>query len=182
MPRMPLRVLLAAAAVLALAPAAAARAADTTVVADPAAEQVAALGGTLVWVSGKFGSQTLMQRLGDGSAAQVPGTPTARSYPSIDLGRNVEGDVVLTYLQCRTPSHCTALRDDLGGHHHGIHRPRGCQWATVPAIWRARTAYGLACRRSVRSGLFVKKVGSPARRLRRPKDAVKFGSDFISAV
>ena len=67
MPRSLLTSLLAA-ALLALP--ATASAADTLVVPDPAAQQITALDGTVVWVSGKFGHQKLMQR-----------SPTARSPP-----------------------------------------------------------------------------------------------------
>jgi hypothetical protein len=134
----------------------------------------------VVWVSGKFGSQSL--KMADGSA--VPGVPVARSYPSIDLGVDVEGDLVLTYLQCATPGRCVALRDDLHGHHAGIKglRPAGCTWSAAPAIWRARMAYGLDCKSSKTTGLYVKKVGSSPHRLRLPKDAVKFGARHISSV
>ncbi len=55
-----------------------AAAADTVVAPDPAAEQVTALGGTLVWVSGDFGEQKLMQRDSNGIAG-VQGAPAARS-------------------------------------------------------------------------------------------------------
>src|SRR3954469_6528667 len=182
---MTLRALLVAAvAALAAAPAAAS-AADTTIAADPAAQQVAALDGTVVWVSGKFGKQSLMTVDAPGATPhQVPGVPQARSYPSIDLGRDVAGDLVLTYLQCSSPGKCVALRDDLGGHHAGIKglRPSGCTWSAAPAIWRARMAYGLDCKSSKRTGLYVKKVGSSARKLPLPKDAVKFGSRHIGYV
>lgn len=176
--------LVVALAALAVAPATAS-AADTTVAADPAAQRVAALDGTVVWVSGKFGRQSLMTVDSPGATPHVvPGVPEARSYPSIDLGRDVAGDPVLTYLQCSSPGRCVALRDDLGGHHKGIKglRPRGCTWSAAPAIWRARMAYGLDCRQAKRGGLFVKKAGSSARRLRLPKDAVKFGSRHIGFV
>src|SRR4051812_8997044 len=177
-------VLIASAAALAAAPAAAS-AADTVVAADPAAQQVAALDGTVVWVSGSFGHQSLMTVDAPGATPHaVPGVPQARSYPSLDLGRDVAGDLVLTYLQCSSPGHCVALRDDLGGHHAGIHglRPAGCTWSAAPAIWRARMAYGLDCRASGRAGLYVKKVGSSARRLPLPKDAVRFGSRHLGYV
>src|SRR3954452_10356106 len=177
-------VLLALAAAVLAAPAAAS-AADTTVASDPNAQQVAALGGTVVWASGKFGKQSLMTVDAPGATPHaVPGVPQARSYPSLDLGRDVSGDLVLTYLQCSSPGRCVALRDDLGGHHKGIRglRPKGCTWSAAPAVWRARMAYGVDCRSSRRTGLYVKKVGSPARRLPLPKGAVKFGSRHISHV
>ena len=46
----------------ALALPAAASAADPVVAADPAAQQIAALDGTIVWVSGPFGRQWLLLR------------------------------------------------------------------------------------------------------------------------
>ena len=58
------------------ATAATAAAADTLVAADPAAQQLTALDGTIVWVSGAFGHQTLMQRAPDGTIAPV------RTHPS----------------------------------------------------------------------------------------------------
>lgn len=51
-----------------------------------------------------------------------------------------------------------------------------------------RIAYGQACRTSsnrhdaARSGLYVKKRGATARHLPRPKDAKRFGVDFIESV
>src|SRR3954454_1828508 len=177
-------VLIASAAALAVAPAAAC-AADTTIAADPAAQRVAALDGKVVWVSGKFGRQSLMTVDAPGATPHaVPGVPEARSYQSIDLGRDVEGRLVLTYLQCSSGDRCVALRDDLGGHHAGVKglRPKGCTWSAAPAIWRARMAYGLYCNSKKRGGLFVKRVGSPARRLPLPKDAVKYDSRLISYV
>ena len=101
--------ILAALAVLA-APAGAH--ADTTVASDPAAQDVDALDGTVVWVSGRFGSQRLMQKT-DAGVAPVAGAPVATAYRSIDLGRDAQGGVVLTYLRCRTASSCVARQDDL---------------------------------------------------------------------
>ena len=83
LPRLLLASLLAAAC---LALPAASRAADAVLVADPAAEQITALNGTVVWVSGAFGSQRLMQRAPDGSIGAVKRAPVARSYGAIDLG------------------------------------------------------------------------------------------------
>lgn len=184
-PPMTLRALLVAAVAALLVAPAAATAADTTVAADPAAQQVAALDGTVVWVSGNFGHQSLMTVDAPGATPHaVPGVPEARSYASLDLGRDAAGDLVLTYLQCSSPGKCVALRDDLGGHHAGIKglRPKGCTWSAAPAIWRSRMAYGLGCKSSKLSGLYVKKTGASARRLPLPKDAVKFGSRHIGYV
>src|SRR5690348_17443974 len=86
---------------------AATAAADTTISADPLADQVTALDGNVVWVTGASGHQTL--------AGAATG-PVAKAYRTIDLGRGEYGRPVLTYLRCRTFSHCTAYRDDLHGH------------------------------------------------------------------
>src|SRR3954454_10413735 len=94
-------------ALLALAPAAAQA---ETVVADPAAQQVTALNGTIVWVSGDR-PQTLMQH----DAARdrpVQGAPAAAYYRAIDLGLDRDGDLVLTCQRCTSPSRCAARQDD----------------------------------------------------------------------
>ena len=186
MHRTPVTILLAAAA---LALPAGASAADTPVVSDPAAQQLTALDGTIVWVSGAFGRQKLMQRTPDGVAAPVRGTREARSYRSIDLGHDPDGALRLTYLRCDAGRPCQALWNDLDGRRatfRGL-EPTGCSLTTAPAWWRQRLAYGLACVRggkadSRRSGLYVKTRGRPARRLPLPKDAVRFGADEITAV
>jgi len=155
----------------------AASAADTTVAADPAAQRVTALDGTIVWVSGAFGSQTLM-RSTPGGPARVPGAPAAKAYSSVDLGRDARGRLVLTYLRCRTHARCTAFRDDLHGHRASIRglAPARCTLSTAPSMWRSRVAYGLGCR-SRGTGLYVN-----GRRLPLPHDAVKFGSTSIAWV
>jgi hypothetical protein len=186
MHRVLLTSLLAAAA---LALPATASAADTVVVSDPAAQQLTALDGTIVWVSGAFGHQKLMQRTPDGVVAPVKGARQARSYRSIDLGHDSDGALRLTYLRCDWGSSCKALWNDLDGRRatfRGL-EPEGCALTTAPAWWRRRLAYGLACVKggkadSVRSGLYVKTRGRSPRRLRLPKDAVKFGADEITAV
>src|SRR3954453_2478546 len=90
---------------LALLAPATASAADTTVAADPLADQVTALDGKVVWVSGASGPQVLKG---------LAGPPAeAKAYRAIDLGHDAGGKLVLTYLRCRTFSHCTAYRDDL---------------------------------------------------------------------
>jgi hypothetical protein len=63
--------ILIALTIAALAPAGAS-AADTTVAADPLAQDVTALGGTVVWVSGKSGHQVLMARTAAGDARLAP--------------------------------------------------------------------------------------------------------------
>lgn len=184
-----MRRLLLMTSLLALALPASASAADTLVASDPAAQQVTALDGTIVWVSGAFGHQKLMQRTPDGVVAPVKGTRTARTYRSVDLGHDPDGNLVLTYLRCDTTTSCKALWNDLDGRRATFrgYEPTGCTLTTAPAWWRQRLAYGLACVRggkadSARSGLYVKTRGRPARRLRLPKDAVRFGADEITAV
>jgi hypothetical protein len=156
---------LVAAALLAAAPATAA-AADTLVAPDPAAQQITALDGTLVWVSGKFGHQTLMQRTPDGTISAVEGAPASRNYRSLDLGRSRSNTLVLTYLRCDTG--------------------QGCTVNAGPSQWRNRIAYGLFCTGSAanrkRTGLYVKTDGSAPLRLGLPKDAVKFGIRTIESV
>src|SRR5258705_2857484 len=89
--------------------------ADTTVAADPAARQVTALGGALVWVSGDATGQVLMQRTSAGTGP-VPGAPEAAFYRSVDLGHDAHGRLVLTYQRCDSRASCVPFRDDLHGH------------------------------------------------------------------
>jgi hypothetical protein len=183
-----LPICLLAAAALALS-AATASAADPVVVPDAAAQQITALDGTVVWVTGKFGSQSLMKRTSDGTIAKVKGAPVARSYPSIDLGHNSDGDLLLTYKRCDTASSCKVLWNDLDGRRatfRGL-TPSGCTLSTTVSQWRTNLAYGLACTRNgkadnARTGLYVKAKGRSPRHLPRPKDAVKFGARSIDAV
>ncbi|HEY0344472.1 MAG TPA: hypothetical protein VGC59_07485, partial [Solirubrobacteraceae bacterium] len=102
-------------ATAALALPATASAADTVVVSDPSAQQLTALDGTIVWVSGAFGHQKLMRRTPDGVVAPVKGARQARSYRSIDLGHDSDGALRLTYLRCDSGSSCKALWNDLDG-------------------------------------------------------------------
>ena len=166
------RFVLAVLALLALAPAAAR--ADT-IVADPAAQQVTALNGTIVWVSGDK-AQTLMQHDATGDRP-VQGAPAAASYRSVDLGLDARGRLVLTYQRCSSPSRCVVRQDDLHGHRTSmsVRLPSGCTMSVAPARWRTRTAYGVGCRASSRSGLYVKTGAAPARRLPRPHDAARYG-------
>lgn len=182
-----MRAILVVAAVAALGSPARA-AADPVVAADPAAQQVTALGGSVVWVSGTFGHQVLMRRTPTGPA-RVNGTTEARAYRSIDLGRGPHGGLVLTYWRCVPATHCVAYRDDLRGH-RSVFRGlalRRCVLSTAPALWGRRAAYGLSCHKGKtydggRSGLYVKRGGQPARRLKLPAPAVKFGSTDIASV
>jgi hypothetical protein len=185
MPRLLLTSLLAAAL---LAVPASASAADTLVAPDPAAEQVTALDGTIVWVTGAFGHQRLMQRSPAGTIAAVKGTREARDYRAVDLGRDSDGKLRLTYLRCDASGPCQTLWNDLDGRRatfRNLALP-GCQVSTAPAQWRTRIAYGLACTGSAanrkNSGLYVKTGSRPPVRLPRPKDAVKFGITNIADV
>lgn len=167
----------------------AASAADTTIATDPTAHQVAALDGTVVWASGSFPNETLMQHTAAGTSP-VQGAPR-RSYTSIDLGHDAQGRLRLTYLRCTGTRSCLAFSDDLQGHRtvlRGLALPR-CALTTAPSVWRTRTAYGLACtegsgsKRTAdpkRSGLYVRTGSGTPRRLPLPADAVKFGIDEIT--
>jgi hypothetical protein len=176
---------LLAAALLAL-PATAA--ADTVVAPDPAAEQVTALDGTVVWVSGEFGAQRLMQRTPDGTISVVKGTREARDYRHVDLGRDRDNRLLLTYLRCDAGGPCQALWNDLGGRRatfRNLALP-GCRVDTAPAQWRTRIAYGLFCTGSAanrkNAGLYVKRGSGKPVRLPRPADAVRFKIRSITGV
>jgi hypothetical protein len=159
-----------------------AAAADTTVVPDPAARQVTALDGTVVWVADTTdGRQRLMQHTA-ATTQLVKGAPAARFYRTVDLGRDRRNRLTLTYLRCDTPSRCVARQDDLTGTRASIRglTPSGCSLGTAPALWRERAAYGLVCRTGARvdtrrSGLYVKTGSGAPRRLGRPADAARFG-------
>jgi hypothetical protein len=183
----PLVVLLTLAAVAATP--AAAGAADTPVVPGADARQMTALDGTLVWVSGTFPNHTLMQRSPDGIITPVAGAPKA-TYPSIDLGHDGSGRLVLTYLRCSGTRSCKAYSDDLAGHRVIYKRlaPKRCTLTAAPARWGSRVAYGLGCSRlrgkpnvhdSKRSGLFVRRGNGPAKRLRLPKPATRLVIDDV---
>ncbi|MEA2219592.1 MAG: hypothetical protein QOJ35_2218, partial [Solirubrobacteraceae bacterium] len=109
------RLLICLLAAAAFAAPATASAADTLVATDAAAKQITALDGTLVWVTGELGHQRLMQRTPDGTVSAVKGAPVARSYPSIDLGHNSDGNLLLTYKRCDAGSSCKVLWNDLDG-------------------------------------------------------------------
>jgi hypothetical protein len=180
---------LLAAATLAL-PAATAAAADALVVPDPAAQQITALDGTVAWVTGAFGHQSLMQRTPDGTVSKVRGTREARSYRSIDLGHDQDGALRLTYLRCdgNANSTCQALWNDLDGRRATFRNLTipNCTVGTAPSWWRARIAYGLDCTGSEANrkltGLYVKSGAHKPVRLPRPRDAVKFGVMHIESV
>jgi hypothetical protein len=175
-------------AVACLAAPATAVAADTLVAPDPAAQQLTALDGTIVWVSGAFGHQKLMQRAPDGTIAPVKNAPESRSYRSIDLGHDRDGTLRLTYLRCDTSSSCKSLWDDLDGRRATFRNltPPRCTISTAVSQWRARLAYGLACTGSAANrkltGLYTKNGSRHAVRLPRPKNAVRFGVSSIESV
>jgi hypothetical protein len=177
---------LLAATVLALP--ATASAADTLVVPDPAAQQITALDGTVVWVSGTFGHQKLMQRSADGTISAVQGAPESRNYRTVDLGRSRQDRLVLTYLRCDTSASCKPISDNLAGRRvtfSKLTRP-GCTVNAGPSQWRRNLAYGLFCTGSAanrkRSGLYWKADGEAPRRLPLPKDAVKFNIRSVESV
>jgi hypothetical protein len=185
---MPRYLVTALLAVAALALPATASAADTLVAPDPAAEQITALDGTVVWVTGKFGHQKLMQRSADGTISAVPGAPEARDYRTVDLGRSRSNTLVLTYLRCDTSASCKPISDNLAGRRvtfSKLTRP-GCTVNAGPSQWRRNLAYGLFCTGSAanrkRSGLYWKADGQAPRRLALPKDAVKFGIRSVESV
>ncbi len=183
------RVILTTALCAALAAPASAAAADETVAADPRASQVTALRGTLVWVSGAPGAQTLMRRTGT-TVERVPGAPVAPLYRSVDLGLDRSGELVLTYRRCRTAASCSTLADDLAGTRRSIRAPRvaRCVASTAPAVWRGRSVFGMACRTpsggfdAARSGLYVQSGSGTPRRLPLPREARRHGSTDITAV
>jgi hypothetical protein len=176
-------------ATIAAVAASGARAADspTVLAADPAAQQVAALDGAAVWVSGKYPTQVLMQQTPVGPA-RVPGAP-AGVYRGIDLGHDKDSKLILTYLRCDRHGACVTLKDDLHGHRasfRGLALP-GCSVSSAPAVWRTRVAYGLFCRKGKfedpkRSGLYVKSSTGSPKRLPLPKDAEKFHITGIDRV
>jgi hypothetical protein len=170
----------------------AADAADTVVVPGVAARQLTALDGNVVWVSGAFPKQTLMRRDIEGTVAPVQGATTA-TYRSIDLGHDGNGQLVLTYLRCAGTKSCVAISDDLAGHRTSYKHlvPARCELTAAPSRWGSRVAYGLSCDKlhgkqhvhdTTRSGLFVRKNSAAPKRLRLPKDAVKFNVDNVSRV
>ena len=181
-----LPILLAAALV---APAAASA---QTVAADPAARQVTALGGTIVWVSGRSPAR-LMQRSPDGTVAPVTGTTELAAYRNPDLGRDAGNRLVLTYSRCTTLTRCTYVRDDLAGRttrFKGL-ALKNCTVSSTPAVWGKRVAYGLGCFKRVdgkrvsdfaRTGLYFKKGSGKPRLLKSPRLVKKNGSHSVTDV
>ncbi|CAA9476910.1 MAG: hypothetical protein AVDCRST_MAG30-528 [uncultured Solirubrobacteraceae bacterium] len=184
--RLPVPLLLAALAAL-LLPAAAH--AQTVVAADPAAQQLTALAGSVVWSSAAEDGEVLMRRDERGRVARVPRTPPARVYRSLDLGLDAGGELVLTYLRCSTFTRCVPYADDLRGTRkrvRGLERD-GCRLSTAPAMWRSTQAYGLVCRRGGRfdrrrSGLYAQTKRARPRRLPAPPRALGTGSLLVTSV
>jgi hypothetical protein len=167
-------------------------AANRVVVPGAQASKITALDGTLVWVTGRFPDQLLMQRTPDGRVGPVRGAPRA-SYFSLDLGHDSRGGLVLTYARCVGTKRCRVISDDLAGRRATFKRlaSNRCSLTTAPSRWRTRVAYGLSCvkRRNGRlvfdarrSGLFVRGSAGRARQLALPPDAVRFGSNRVSWV
>lgn len=166
--------------------------ADTVVVPGAEAQRMTALDGALVWTTGKFPSQTLMQRSPDGTVGLVAGAPVA-VYRSLDLGRDARNRLVLTYIRCAGIRSCKAISDDLAGNRVSFKRlaPAGCELTAAPSRWRERVAYGMYCtKRSgtsrvaapARTGLFVRKGSAAPKRLRLPTAANKFRMDTVNWV
>lgn len=164
-----------------------------TVVADPDARQVTALGGTLVWVSGEGPGQKLMQRSPDGTVAPVAGSEGAAYFRSPDLGRDAAGRLVLTYARCAvTPGKCRYVRDDLAGKRTRLRglALRRCRVSSLPSIWGKRIAYGLSCVKRTpglvadpaRSGLYVKRGSRAPKRLSTPRNARRAGARWVEDV
>jgi hypothetical protein len=129
-----------------------------------------------------------MQRTPDGAIAPVKGAPQSRSYRSIDLGKDSDGKLRLTYLRCDTSSSCKSLWNDLDGRRATFRNlePPKCRVNTAVSQWRTRLAYGLFCTGSAANrkltGLYTKNGSRRPVRLPRPKDAVKFGVRAIESV
>jgi hypothetical protein len=176
-------------AAIAAIPTASANAADTVVVPGVAPEHMTALDGVIVWRSGTFPNNKLMQRGADGTVGPVKGAPTAY-YQSLDLGHDGNGKLVLTYIRCTGTKNCKGYSDDLAGHRNSYKKlvPAHCSLTTAPSRWLDRVAYGLECTKpsgksrvhdAKRSGLFVRKGAGAAKHLPLPKDAKKFGIDIV---
>src|SRR3954452_2535525 len=73
--------------------------AATPVVADAGAQGGTALDGTVVWVSGGPGAETLI-RPHPAGYRPATGAPRASAYRSIDLGRDRPRGLVLSYVRC----------------------------------------------------------------------------------
>lgn len=177
---------------LAAALAAPGAASAETVAPDPEAQAATTLGGTIIWVSGTGPGQTLMRRAPDGTVSAVD-APRAAYYRNVDLGRDADGRLLLTYARCRSATRCVHLWDDLDGRRasfRGLVR-ESCVLSTTPSRWRTRVAYGLECftrsggRRvsdTKRSGLYVRTGSGTPRRLPAPKAVTGAGASSVTSV
>jgi len=177
--RLAQRTTLAACAIVALTAPGVASGADTLISDGPEANEVAALDGTVVWVSGndddetRNTNQTLMQHSG-GVTKRVKDAPRA-NYRSIDLGHDRKGKLVLTYRRCGQTK-CMPIQDNLKGRRSSFKKLtlKRCELTTAPAMWGARIAYGLLCRKPnnvtdpKRTRVYVKTGAGTPRRLRSP--------------
>jgi hypothetical protein len=163
-----------------------------TVAPDANAQEVATLGGTIVWISGEGPGQTLMRRAPDGAISAVK-APVAPYYRNLDLGRDADGKLILTYARCSSPSGCVHLWDDLDGRRASFRglTLKDCALSTTPSRWRTRVVYGLECfKRSggrrvsdpARSGLYVRNGTGPKVRLTAPKAVRAGGANSVTAV
>lgn len=152
-----------------------AAAADTVVVRDEGARAIAALDGTVVWISDSgVGHSTLWQRSPSGAISRVKGTPEVYAYLSIDLGHDERGKLVLTYLRCSFAgfAQCKSLRDDLHGHRASVGglAVKSCVPKTGAAMWGRNAVYGLQCdgtpEEIKRSGVYIKTKGHAPRRVK----------------
>ena len=152
-----------------------AAAADTVVVRDEGARAIAALDGTVVWISNSgVGHSTLRQRSPSGAISRVKGTPEVYAYQSIDLGHDERGKLVLTYLRCSFAgfAQCKSLRDDLHGHRASVGglAVKSCVPKTGAAMWGRNAVYGLQCdgtpEEIKRSGVYIKTKGHAPRRVK----------------
>ena len=161
------------------------RIALTLLAADTHAGDLAALDGTRVWISGPFGTETLMMQRGTDPAAPVPGAVVARAYRGVDLGHDAQGRLVLTYTRCLMLVHrCSPIRDDLQDHRSTIRglAPAGCSLSATPALWGTRVAYGVGCLKGSRGGLYVKTGSGAPRRLPLPRLAIRYHAGQITRV
>ena len=149
---------------------------------DPDARQLTALGGTIVWTSGRQPTK-LMLRAPDGTVGQVAEAAVIRNP---DLGRDAKNRLVLTYARCASFTDCVYVREDFERGRTKLRlAPKHCAVSSTPAVWGSAVAYGLSCfkmkdgRRAsddARSGLYLRKGAKKAIRFTPPRDARRSGS------
>ena len=159
-----------------------------TVVPDPDAKQLTALGGAIAWVSGESPAK-LKLRAPDGTVTEVA---TATAIRNPDLGRDAKNRLVLTYASCSTLTKCTYVREDFErGRTTFKLAPKNCALSATPAVWKSSVAYGLGCFKRVdgkrvadyaRSGLYLKTGTKKPLRFTAPRNARRTGSLSISDV